>query len=553
MALYSKFVLLFFFCFTSCIDSILASAPIGDWADIAASLRSTLDAIELSHAQHVTHRSGASRSRRDAIFRAGPAGYWRPLAPSQRPDPSEDFSDQLNELVGEIGSAIEQLIELLASQFNIGTLSPTLATPPPTPPTPPQTTIFPITNINTPPPLSTTILTSYASSSTINPAPSTPSSSSPTATSTFNPQAPDLNVVYYSQTDLTPIISLTQVCNDPAVDVVILAFVTTLLSDGGYPSMNMASNCWAPNAAQQAAGATRLLDCVGDGFASKIAACQQQGKKVLLSLGGSVGDLTMPSQDKAVEVAHTLWSLFLGGSNASLTALRPYGDVVLDGMDIDNELPSAATYIPALVSTLRQLMAADTSKAYYLSAAPQCPRPDASIPVASLRNDIDFFSVQFYNNPSCQLDAGQGFIDSLRAWSEDLQGVSDDTPSTQRMNKRSSHGRSGGGALLRARQQNPPTTAVADDNPFHNINNGITSPRLLLGTPAFPGAGTGYIDVARYKAILAQVRAMALPNLAGAMFWDGAYQEVSAQVVTDGGGGSQNVTFAEVVREVLGT
>ncbi|OAP64134.1 hypothetical protein AYL99_00106 [Fonsecaea erecta] len=521
MALYDRSILFFFFCLTFCFNSILASNPVGDWEGIAASLRTTLDAIELSQASH-------ARSRRDAIFRAGPAGYWRPLAPSQRPNPSEDFSEQLDELVGEIGSAIEQLIELLASQFNIGTLSAPL-------PTSPQTTIFPITNVNTPPPASTT-LTSYAATpSTTNPTPSPSSSSSPPATSTFNPQAPDLNVVYYSQTDLTPIISLTQVCNDPDVDVVILAFVTHLISNGGYPAMNMASNCWAPNAAQQAAGATGLLDCVGDGFASKIATCQRQGKKVLLSLGGSVGDLTMPSTNEAVEVANILWSLFLGGTNASLTPLRPYGNVVLDGIDIDNELPSASTYIPTLVSTLRQLMGSDSSKAYYLSAAPQCPRPDASVPVPSLVNNIDFFSVQFYNNPPCQLSSGQAFLDSLRAWSSDLQGLSY-APRSTRMKKRS----------LRTRQEAPA------DNTFHNINNGITAPRLLIGTPAFPGAGSGYVDVATYKSILAQVKSMGLPNLAGAMFWDGAYQEVSAQAVPDGNnGGSQNVTFGQVVKEVL--
>ncbi|KIX93249.1 uncharacterized protein Z520_11104 [Fonsecaea multimorphosa CBS 102226] len=529
MAFYDRFVL--FLCLTLCTYSVLASTPTGDWKGIAASLRSTLDAIELSHAQHLP-RSGGSRSRRDAIFRAGPSGYWRPLAPSQRPNSSEDFSEQLDQLVGEIGSAVEQLIELLASEFNFGTLSTTL-------PTPPQTTIFPITDINTTP-SGSTILTSYATSSPINTAPFTSSIPSPTATSTFNPQAPDLNVVYYSQTDLTPVISLAQICNDPAVDVVILAFVTSLISNGGYPAMNMASNCWAPHAAQQAAGATGLLDCVGDGFSSMIATCQQQGKKVLLSLGGSVGTLTMSSQDQAVEVANTLWSLFLGGSNATLAPLRPYGNIVLDGIDIDNELPSAATYIPTLVSTLRQLMGSDSSKSYYLSAAPQCPRPDASIPVASLLNYIDFFSVQFYNNPSCQLSSGQGFFDSLQAWSADLQALNDTLSSTRR-NKRSSRG----GAVLRIRQEASP------DNTFYNINNGITSPRLLIGTPAFPAAGSGYVDVATYKSILEQVKNMSLPNLAGAMFWDGAYQEVSAQEVPDGDGGSQNVTFAQVVREVL--
>lgn len=98
--------------------------------------------------------------------------------------------------------------------------------------------------------------------------------------------------------------------------------------------MNMASNCWASSAAQQAAGATELLDCVGDGFASRIASCQAQGKKVLLSLGGFTGNLYIPSEKQAVEGAHTLWNLFLGGSDAALAPLRPYGTVIFDGIDL---------------------------------------------------------------------------------------------------------------------------------------------------------------------------------------------------------------------------
>jgi chitinase len=119
--------------------------------------------------------------------------------------------------------------------------------------------------------------------------------------------------------------------------MVILAFVTELSADGageGWPAMNLASNCWAASAAQQAAGATGLLDCVGDGFYNQITACQSQGKKVLLSLGGSTGNLAIPSDEKAVEAAHTLWSLFLGGSNATTSPIRPFGSVVLDGIDL---------------------------------------------------------------------------------------------------------------------------------------------------------------------------------------------------------------------------
>lgn len=177
------------------------------------------------------------------------------------------------------------------------------------------------------------------------------------------------------------------------------------------------------------------------------------------------------------------------------------------------------------MSTLRQLFTTDASKPYYLSATPQCPRPDASIPVPLLLNEIDFFSVQFYNNPSCQLSAGQAFLDSLQAWSNDLLA--------------------GTGRARRPRRSLlTPRTSGA----FNAINNGITSPRLLIGAPAFPAAGSGYVDVATFRTILQAVRSLHLPNLAGATFWDGAYQEVSGRVIDAGG---QNVTFAEVLKEVF--
>jgi hypothetical protein len=335
------FRLLTFFSFALFTSSIFASAPSQDWANVAATLRSTLDVLQLSHEQYLAQVPNP-HSRRDATFRTGPAGYWRPLAANKRLDASEDFSGQLNDLVNEIGSAVQQLIQLLASQFDIDGLLPSTTTSAGA--FTGQPSILPITNLNTPPASATTSPSLVPDRPLHTSATSWPSAtSSPSATYTFNPRASDLNVVYYSQTDLTSVISLTQVCDDPAVDIVILAFVTHFVSNGGYPAMNMASNCWAPNAAQQAAGATGLLDCVSDGFASKIARCQQQGKKVMLSVGGAVGDLSMSSDAQAVQVANTLWNLFLGGTDPASAPLRPYGDVVLDGIDIGRVSPQPPT------------------------------------------------------------------------------------------------------------------------------------------------------------------------------------------------------------------
>lgn len=204
-------------------------------------------------------------------------------------------------------------------------------------------TIMPVTVINTTPVLYTTSSSqsSYLPTSTIAPSASTqtiaprPSSSS---SYTFNPMASDLNVVYYAQTVETNSVPLLQICQDPDIDIVILAFVTNFFGPGGYPTVNFGPKCWASNSAQSSAGATGLLDCVSDGFAAQVSACQNLGKKVMLSLGGAVSDTTIPNDAAAQELATTLWKLFLGGTNnATTNPLRPFGtNVVLDGIDVGN-------------------------------------------------------------------------------------------------------------------------------------------------------------------------------------------------------------------------
>lgn len=85
-------------------------------------------------------------------------------------------------------------------------------------------------------------------------------------------------------------------------------------------------------------------------------------------------------------------------SNTSIN--RPFGDAVVDGFDFDFE--STVSNTVSFASELRSLMTAATAaggKQYYLSAAPQCPYPDAA------DNDMldgtisfDFIMIQFYNN-----------------------------------------------------------------------------------------------------------------------------------------------------------
>ncbi len=50
----------------------------------------------------------------------------------------------------------------------------------------------------------------------------------------------------------------------------------------------------------------------------------------------------------------------------------------------DNENKDQTGYV-AFVKALRTQFATDKSKQYYISAAPQCPLPDASIPVDAMK------------------------------------------------------------------------------------------------------------------------------------------------------------------------
>jgi hypothetical protein len=163
----------------------------------------------------------------------------------------------------------------------------------------------------------------------------------------FNPMANGNVVVYYGQTTQTSAVPLTQVCADPNIDLIILAFVPTFFGPGGWPTLNMGPHCWAASTAQSQAGATGLIDCVSDGFANQVRQCQDAGKKVLLSLGGAQGysDTTIPSDQDAEMLASKLWNLFLGGMEIPQTnAIRPFGDVVLDGIDIGKKHAPAGLY-----------------------------------------------------------------------------------------------------------------------------------------------------------------------------------------------------------------
>ncbi|GAM42009.1 hypothetical protein TCE0_043f15600 [Talaromyces pinophilus] len=268
--------------------------------------------------------------------------------------------------------------------------------------------------------------------------------------------------VYWGAEDDTT--TLSDVCSDDSYQIVNLAFVSYFNGDGGYPTLSL-STLDGPSQAQQDAGATSLQD--GSSLVDAIQACQSSGKLVIMSLGGAVGnaDVTLSGDDQANNVADMLWNLFGGGTDENITPLRPFGDVKLDGFDIDNESGDPTGY-SAFVSRLRSNFAQDSSKTYYLTAAPQCPYPDQSVPL-DVCQQLDYVWVQFYNNGDCDV-AQSGFIDAVQNWS-----------------------------------------------------NGIGDAKLFIGAVASDADGDeGYVDSETLVSSLKQVEGLDLSNFGGAMLWE---------------------------------
>jgi hypothetical protein len=136
-----------------------------------------------------------------------------------------------------------------------------------------------------------------------------------------------------------------------------------------------------------------------------------------------------------------------------------------------------------------------------------------------MMHNLDFIMPQFYNNPSCSLGT-DGFLPSVSDWLDDIDTF-----------------------------MNSPTP---DTEPWVDVGNGMTGPRLLIGTPADASAvGAGFVDVGTFKNLLRDIRGGLYQAVGhggifgGVMYWDGAYLELAKQ--RNAGRG-----YAEVVRQIFG-
>ncbi|RHZ65988.1 putative class III chitinase [Aspergillus thermomutatus] len=270
---------------------------------------------------------------------------------------------------------------------------------------------------------------------------------------------------------------LSYYCQNTDIDVFQLAFVTRINGAGGLPEVNFAN---AGDNCTTFAG-TNLLSCPQ--IEADIQTCQSLGKTILLSIGGATyTEGGFPSSSAATAAANTLWQTFGPASDPS--ALRPFGQATIDGFDLDFE--STVSNMPAFATQLRTLYLSDPSKQYYLTAAPQCPYPDAADgPMLDGAVSFDAIWVQFYNN-YCGL---QAYVPGAATQYNFNFATWDNWAKTVSLNK--------------------------------NV-------RVFLGVPgSSTAAGSGYVSVDRLAGIIAYAKG--LSSFGGVMSWD------ASQVVANSG------------------
>ncbi|KAK8220995.1 glycoside hydrolase superfamily [Phyllosticta capitalensis] len=185
---------------------------------------------------------------------------------------------------------------------------------------------------------------------------------------------------------------LSYYCANSNIDVIPMAFMTKIGGADALPELNFANQ---GDPCSMFDG-TNLKNCPE--IAEDIATCQKTyGKTILLSIGGATyTEGGFASESAAVNAANKIWDIF-GPYNSGSSALRPFNTSAVDGFDFDFE--STVQNMVPFVRQLRSLVDnASDGKKRYLTAAPQCPYPDAADQPFLDAVGLDAVFVQFYNN-----------------------------------------------------------------------------------------------------------------------------------------------------------
>ncbi|CAO3587987.1 unnamed protein product [Absidia cylindrospora] len=253
--------------------------------------------------------------------------------------------------------------------------------------------------------------------------------------------------------------NLATYCDD-STDIILLSFLTEF-NVGGLPALNFANAC------ETTFDGTQLLHCPNIG--KDIKTCQSKGKKIILSLGGASGSYGFSSDAQATTFAQTLYDMFGAGTHK----YRPFDDAVVDGFDFDIEGGGPTGYA-ALSTALKSL----SNNQLLITAAPQCPFPDAMIGDALNNAVFDAVFVQFYNN-YCTPSGSNFNFDTWDNWAKTVSKNKD--------------------------------------------------VKVFLGLPGSPtAAGSGYLTFAQIQSAVASVQKYS--SYGGVMFWDASQTYSNTQV-----------------------
>jgi len=212
--------------------------------------------------------------------------------------------------------------------------------------------------------------------------------------------------------------SLAEIAKKGAYDILVLSFLNMYFDPRNpdrLPGLNFSYHCGEPFP-----GYVSLLNCPE--MTEGIKACQAGGMKILLGMGGAAGIYLFESDEQARSFAHTIWKMFLEGDPGDLP--RPFGDAILDGVNLDIEA-GGYNHHSAFVAELKKIIDENAERSHLITAAPQCPYPDAHLGpgAGSALGDhpelFDHVYVQFYNN-YCSWSEGapNSFRSSLKTWTD---------------------------------------------------------------------------------------------------------------------------------------
>ncbi|KAI0203449.1 putative class III chitinase [Astrocystis sublimbata] len=284
----------------------------------------------------------------------------------------------------------------------------------------------------------------------------------PSALAGFKASGTDNISVYWGQNSANGANTqgrLKEYCDDNGINIINVSFLTSIKKLG----VNFAS---AGDKCDKIDG-TDLLSCPEIEYDIKY--CQGKGKSILLSIGGATYyEGGFDGSSAAESSAQAVWDLF--GSNTDAKN-RPFGSAVVDGFDFDFE-SSTQNFVP-FANKLRSLMDGDSSKDYFLSAAPQCVYPDAAMnDMLNGKVSFDWINIQFYNNFCGVVNFANPNAWNFNVWDDWAKQTS----------------------------KNP------------NV-------KVLIGVPANTGAGGGYVDAKTLGSIVQDTKEK-YPSFGGIMMWD---------------------------------